>query len=155
MATWLDHPNPNPNPNPKPDPNPNPNLDTRTLTPTLTSTLTLTLTVTRPSSWSQTWAFAQWNRTYAFAQELQERFKVKHTLLGPPHITNLPEEQAARLNANLTYFPASFRRRVRGGTSVAYPPPYAPGKEVTVQAVRPCPWPSCVIVGCDMEKLSR
>lgn len=108
-----------------------------------------------PTPLSQIWAFAQWNRTWTFAKEMQERFGVKHTLLGPPHITNLPEEQAARLNANLTYFPASFRRRVRGGTSVAYPPPYAPGKEVTVQAVRPCPWPSCVIVGCDMEKLSR
>ena len=59
------------------------------------------------------------------------------------------------LNFNLTYFPASFRRKVRGGPSVTYPPSYAPGKEVTVQAVRACPWPSCIIVGCDMEKLSR
>ena len=108
-----------------------------------------------PTPLSQIWAFAQWNRTYAFAQELQKRFGVKHTLLGPPHLAALPEEQATRLNFNLTYFPASFRRKVRGGPSVTYPPSYAPGKEVTVQAVRACPWPSCIIVGCDMEKLSR
>ena len=108
-----------------------------------------------PTPLSQIWAFAQWNRTYAFAQELQKRFGVKHTLLGPPHLAALPEEQATRLNFNLTYFPASFRRKVRGGPSVTYPPSYAPGKEVTVQAVRACPWPSCIIVGCDMEKLLR
>lgn len=158
-----------------------------------------------PTPSSQIWAFAQYNRTYAFAQELQERFGVKHTLLGPPHISRLPRERAARLNANLTvrfrtppppehklnecssiyllplparppapivrspaprplftllrsgtqYFPAAFLRRVRGGGFVTYPPPYLPGKEVTVQAVRACPWPACVIVGCDMEKLTR
>ena len=51
---------------------------------------------------SQIWAFAQYNATYAFAQELQERFGVKHTLLGPPHFSSLPREHAARLNANLT-----------------------------------------------------
>ena len=55
-----------------------------------------------PTPSSQIWAFAQYNRTYAFAQELQERFGVKHTLLGPPHISRLPRERAARLNANLT-----------------------------------------------------
>ena len=143
--------NPNPNPNPTPDPNPDPNP----INPTLT--LTLTLTLTRPSSWSQIWAFAQWNRTYAFAQELQERFKVKHTLLGPPHITTLPEEQAARLNANMTYSPAGFMRYKydHGWKRVSYPPPYPAGKDVTVQAVRACPWPACIIVGCDVEKLSR
>ena len=164
-----------------------------------------------PTPLSQIWAFAQYNATYAFAQELQERFGVKHTLLGPPHFSTLPREQAARLNANLTvrfpytppppehklnecspisspisllplparppapiarspaprplftllrsgpaqYFPAAFLRRVRGGGFVTYPPPYLPGKEVTVQAVRACPWPACVIVGCDMEKLTR
>ena len=120
-----------------------------------------------PTPLSQIWAFAQWNRTWTFAKRLQERFGVKHTLLGPPHLATLPEEQATRLNFNLTYFPASFRRKVprrtsdgrtyfpRGGPSVTYPPSYAPGKEVTVQAVRACPWPSCIIVGCDMEKLSR
>ena len=107
--------------------------------------------------WS-TWqheAFAQWNRTWTFAKDLQDRFGVKHTLLGPPHLATLPEEHATRLNYNLTYFPAAFNRRVRGGPSVPYPPPYAPGKEVTVQAVRACPWPACIIVGCDMGKLSR
>ena len=108
-----------------------------------------------PTPLSQIWAFAQWNRTWTFAKRLQERFGVKHTLLGPPHLATLPEEHATRLNYNLTYFPAAFNRRVRGGPSVPYPPPYAPGKEVTVQAVRACPWPACIIVGCDMGKLSR
>ena len=108
-----------------------------------------------PTPLSQIWAFAQWNRTWTFAKDLQDRFGVKHTLLGPPHLATLPEEHATRLNYNLTYFPAAFNRRVRGGPSVPYPPPYAPGKEVTVQAVRACPWPACIIVGCDMGKLSR
>tara|TARA_B100000795_G_C22630205_1_gene372322 strand:+ start:143 stop:787 length:645 start_codon:yes stop_codon:yes gene_type:complete len=82
---------------------------------------------------------------------------VKHTLLGPPHITTLPEEQAARLNANMTYSPAGFMRYKydHGWKRVSYPPPYPAGKDVTVQAVRACPWPACIIVGCDVEKLSR
>ena len=82
---------------------------------------------------------------------------MKHTLLGPPHITTLPEEQAARLNANITYSPAGFLRFKydHGWKRVSYPPPYPAGKDVTVQAVKACPWPACIIVGCDVEKLSR
>ena len=109
--------------------------------------------------WS-TWqheAFAQWNRTWIFAQELQERFGVKHTLLGPPHLATLPEEQATRLNSNPTYFPFSFFRwdsdNHETRRNVTYPPPYPPGKEVTVQAVRACTWPSCMVVGCASQKL--
>ena len=110
-----------------------------------------------PTPLSQIWAFAQWNRTWTFAKEMQERFGVKHTLLGPPHITNLPEEQAARLNANMSYSPAGFMRYKydHGWKRVSYPPPYPSGKDVTVQPVRACPWPACIIVGCDVEKLSR
>lgn len=82
---------------------------------------------------------------------------MRHTLLGPPHITTLPEEHAARLNANITYSPAGFLRYKydHGWKRVSYPPPYLAGKDVTVQAVRACPWPACIIVGCDVEKLSR
>ena len=82
---------------------------------------------------------------------------MKHTLLGPPIISSLPDEQAARLNANISYQPAGFLRFKydHGWKRVTYPPPYPAGKDVTVQAVRTCAWPSCIIVGCDREKLSR
>ena len=102
-------------------------------------------------------AFVLWNRTWTFAQELQERFGVKHTLLGPPHLATLPEEQATRLNSNPSYFPFSFFRwdsdNHETRRNVTYPPPYPPGKEVTVQAVRACTWPSCMVVGCASQKL--
>ena len=95
----------------------------------------------------QAWALAMWNRVWTFAQELRERFGVKHMLLGPPQLATLPEEQAARLNKNLTaVFPMTDGR--------AYPlARYPAGEEVTVQAVRECTWPSCIMVGCRSEKL--
>ena len=95
----------------------------------------------------QAWALAIWNRVWTFAQELQERFGVKHMLLGPPQLATLPEEQAARLNKNLTaVFPMVDGR--------AHPlARYPAGEEVTVQAVRECTWPSCIMVGCRSEKL--
>ena len=88
---------------------------------------------------------------------MQERFGLKHTLLGPPIISRLTAEQAVRLNRNISYQPSGFLRFKydHGWKRVTYPPPYPAGKDVTVQAVRPCAWPSCIIVGCDREKLSR
>ena len=95
-----------------------------------------------------------WNRTWTFAQELQERFGVKHTLLGPPHFATLPEAQATRLSSNLTFScPGTSDFAKVGDVHVTYPPPYPSGEEVTVQAVRPCAWPSCILVGCASEKL--
>ena len=81
-------------------------------------------------------------------QVVRERFGVKHMLLGPPQLATLPEEQAARLNKNLTaVFPMADGR--------AHPlARYPAGEEVTVQAVRECTWPSCIIVGCRSEKLT-
>ena len=99
------------------------------------------------TAYCQAWAFAMWNRVWKFAQELRERFGVKHMLLGPPQLATLPEEQAARLNKNLTaVFPMVDGR--------AHPlARYPAGEEVTVQAVRECTWPSCIMVGCRSEKL--
>ena len=95
-----------------------------------------------------------WNRTWTFAQELQERFGVKHTLLGPPHLATLPEAQATRLSSNLTFScPGTSDFAKVGDVHVTYPPPYPSGEEVTVQAVRPCAWPSCILVGCASQKL--
>jgi len=102
----------------------------------------------------QVLAFAMWNRTWTFAQELQEHFGVKHTLLGPPHLATLPEAQATRLSSNLTFScsgTADFAKV--GDDHVAYPPPYPSGEEVTVQEVRACTWPACILVGCSSEKL--
>ena len=127
----------------------------------------------KPSTWSQIWAFAQWNRTWTFAQDLLEHFGVRHLLLGPPRLATLPDEQVSRLNSNLTYNPAGFTRWQydHGWKRVTFPPPYhlttsyhgeagtrivpARWQYVTVQAVRACPWPACIIVGCDNEKLAR
>ena len=95
-----------------------------------------------------------WNRTWTFAQELQERFGVKHTLLGPPHLATLPEAQATRLSSNLTFScPGTSDFAKVGDVHVTYPPPYPSGEEVTVQAVRACTWPACILVGCASEKL--
>ena len=108
-----------------------------------------------PTPLSQIWEFAVWNRTWTFAQELQERFGVKHTLLGPPHLATLPEAQATRLSSNLTFSFSDLTNHVTNGRGVhvAYPPAYPSGEEVTVQAVRACAWPSCILVGCGSEKL--
>ena len=101
--------------------------------------------------------FPQWSRTWTFAEQLHTRFGVGHMLSRPPEIAILTTKQATSLNFKLE------QRRVdllhpplwphpgavpgRGRTGATSPRYFSPGPH-PLQAVRPCPWPSCIMLGC-------
>ena len=94
--------------------------------------------------------YAKWLQTWTFSQELQTRFNVEHLLLGPPLLAPLPPEQATRLSAILAEdrVLAGIVNRTAGGRLYSAEPH-------SVQAVRSCPWPSCIILGCTKAKASK
>ena len=96
-----------------------------------------------PSRW-----FPQWNRTWTFAEELRAEFGVDHLLRGPPFVANMPQETAAYLNSKLKGLhrdrkPHWVHRRIQGAAQW-----YSAGPH-PVQAVRSCPWPKCILLGCE------
>lgn len=96
--------------------------------------------------------YPKWFRTWNFSQGLQTRFGVKHLLLGPPLLASLPGEHAAHLNSILVNDQILAGRVKR--TAAGRPGAYAAGPH-SVQAVRSCPWPSCIMLGCTKAKGSR
>ena len=98
--------------------------------------------------------FPPYSRTWEFAEQLQTRFGVGHMLSRPPEITALTSEQAKSLNDNLKreidrlkcpgYKPALG--------SMLEPKRYYSSGPHPVQAVRSCPWPSCIMLGCTSLK---
>ena len=111
---------------------------------------------------SSSW-FPQYNRTWTFAEELRTRFGVGHMLSRPPEVTTLTPAQAASLNYNLKrrvdrnnrpHWATPWNRSIPWSdrhTTKAPKRYYSPGPH-PVQAVRSCPWPSCVMLGCTSLK---
>mgnify|MGYP001234604632 CR=1 FL=1 len=106
--------------------------------------------------------FPQYGRTWTFAERLRTRFGVGHMLSRPPEIASLTPEQAASLNFNLKHRVDKFSRpcwATRRNRSIpwwekATAEPkryYSPGPH-PVQAVRSCPWPTCIMLGCQFLK---
>jgi hypothetical protein len=96
--------------------------------------------------------YPKWLQTWNFSQGLQTRFGVEHLLLGPPLLASLPDEHAERLNSILVNDQILAGRVKR--TAAGRPGAYSAGPH-SVQAVRSCPWPSCIMLGCTKAKGSR
>ena len=117
--------------------------------------------------------FPQYGRTWTFAERLRTRFGVGHLLSRPPEIASLTPEQAASLNFNLKHrvdklsqpcwakvlpltFATPWNRSIPWSERKATAEPkryYSPGPH-PVQAVRSCPWPTCIMLGCSYLKAS-
>lgn len=108
--------------------------------------------------------FPQHNRIWTFAEELRTRFGVGHMLSRPPQITTLtPAQAACSLNFNLKrrvgrlnrpHWATPWNRSIPWSDRHSTKAPkqyYSPGPH-PVQAVRSCPWPSCVMLGCTSLK---
>ena len=107
--------------------------------------------------------FPQYSRTWTLAERLQTRFGVGHLLSRPPEIATLASEQAITLNFNLKrhvdrvnrpHWPTPWNRSIPWSERNSTLEPkryYSPGLH-PVQAVRSCPWPSCVMLGCTSLK---
>ena len=107
--------------------------------------------------------FPQYGRTWTFAERLRTRFGVGHMLSRPPEIASLTPEQAVSLNFNLKHrvdivsrphWATPWNRSIpwRKRNSTVEPPRYySPGPH-PVQAVRSCPWPTCIMLGCQFLK---
>ena len=107
--------------------------------------------------------FPQYSRTWTLAERLQTRFGVGHMLSRPPEIATLASEQAITLNFNLKrhvdrvnrpHWPTPWNRSIPWSERDSTLEPkryYSPGLH-PVQAVRSCPWPSCVMLGCTSLK---
>ena len=114
------------------------------------------------ASASHPW-FPQYGRTWTFAERLRTRFGVGHMLSRPPEIASLTPEQAVSLNFNLKHrvekrdrphWPTPWNRSIpwsKRNSTVEPPRYYSPGPH-PVQAVRSCPWPTCIMLGCQFLK---